>query len=136
MADFMDEWDKFGPNLRGACDVKIDRRPALNPLRTTLHTLFDLLVSSRVRSAVDRAVDSMTRLPDERPIVDLLAEEMAYFNGRFSALGASSPEDEIDSGLESGKTIKDSIDDVVTLPRWVRKLLKVLNELLSLVRGG
>ncbi len=68
--------------------------------------------------------------------VDLLAEEMAYFNGRFSALGASNPEDEIDSGLESGKTIKDSIDDVVTLPRWVRKLLKVLNELLSLVRGG
>jgi len=65
-----------------------------------------------------------------------LAEEMAYFNGRFSALGASNPEDEIDSGLESGKTIKDSIDDVVTLPRWVRKLLKVLNELLSLVRGG
>jgi hypothetical protein len=52
--------------------------------------------------------------------------------------GADSDADEDDGdAVSAGKTIKDSAEELIKkLPKWFRRLLKVLNELLSILRGG
>ena len=35
--------------------------------------------------------------------------------------------------LEQAKTIKDSLEELLGLPEWMKRMLKVLNELLTIV---
>ena len=35
----------------------------------------------------------------------------------------------IDTGLEAGKTIKDSIEKLIKFPSWLKKSLNIVNEL-------
>ena len=71
-------------------------------------------------------------------IVGWLEKEIKLFNnsvnedfsGRHNDLKLA------DIRISQGKTIKDSIGKLFNLPEWLKKILDVLNELLSLIKGA
>lgn len=70
--------------------------------------------------------------------VGALAVAGAYQGDSSDDIGDEAEGDE-DGGdaVGAGKTIKDSAEGLINkLPKWFRRLLKVLNELLSILRGG
>jgi len=66
---------------------------------------------------------------------------MDYFDAKCKSLdvnnrSVSDQYDAIVDAANTGQTVKDSIHDLIKLPKWLEKLLKILNELLSILRGG
>ena len=70
----------------------------------------------------------------DKPVYESLWMEMDYFNARCRDNGGYVRSD---GAAKDAKTIKDSLKDLLpNPPDWIKKLLHVLNELLSLSRTG
>lgn len=68
--------------------------------------------------------------------LQLLQRELQFFVAWKGEYEEGGKEDDLDA-LDAGQTIKDSAEDLIKkLPRWLRHLLKILNELISIIRGG
>jgi hypothetical protein len=99
-------------------------------LRKVVQELRGERASSEVRSAIDRAVaadggDQMLRY---------LQPEIEF----FLALSQGEAEEGDKKALGAAKTIKESMEKWLGrfLAPWVKRLLEVLNEILSLLKGG
>jgi hypothetical protein len=133
---FEDEWPRFLENIHALGKRKFRRRPS-----TTLEGLFDDVIKALqgqdVTDEIAHALIVEKRNPDDARIVDdYLAREMKYFNEIAEANIAEGEDAHPEGPLEAGQTVKESIEELVHLPEWVKKILKILNELLSLIRGG
>ena len=100
------------------------------PLRTLLDEVVQVLrdplnadgIKAAIRSAVSANGDLMLRH---------LQREINF----FLALAESEMRDE--RSLGAAKTIKESVEKFLgPPPRWLKSLLEILNELLSLLKGG
>ena len=92
------------------------------------------IFSDSVWTAVDSAGSDISEAlkmlaRENQGVANALMAELAFFNARYSKFEPDA------KTVEDAKTVKDSLEQLLKkwLPEWVRKALKLLNELLSLV---
>lgn len=140
---FFNEWMKFLENLEDLCRHRLRQpgREDYEELTSLLRNVISELQSDDAAKAMEYAIVTAERNDDDNKIVGFLEDELKFFNN----LIGSSRDDAGDltlnveatkDALGAGETVKDSIEDFFELPRWLKKILKVLNELLSIIRGG
>ena len=76
--------------------------------------------------------------PNDEVVLNALLAEMQFFNARYGNFrGEEGGRDgEADEGAGDGHVVKGSLEKILgaTLPDWIKRLLEVLNEILSLIR--
>ena len=90
---------------------------------------FKIIKTEGFYNCIVNSVDEMTK--NEQKSIQLLQLEIEYFN-----IKCEGEEDgfSTEDGITNGKTVKDSIEKLFSMPKWAKKVLKVLNELLSIVK--
>ncbi|MCC9167982.1 hypothetical protein [Pontibacter harenae] len=126
----------FFRNLQGFINIKVESEKH-NEARQKLEDLVldcfaHINTAPGIKSSViDSIIDSIDDLSEkEQKAIVLLKMEIEYYNLKCKGENKYSAKD----GIENGKTVKDSIEDLFSLPEWVKKILKVLNEILSIVK--
>ena len=78
-------------------------------------------------SHICKALESLAG--ENQDVANALMAELAFFNARYSKFEPDA------KTVEDAKTVKDSLEQLLKkwLPEWVKRALKLLNELLSLV---
>lgn len=142
--DFLKEWVLFISNLKKVCQQKIRQRGGvygewLGPL---LNDVIRDIATDRAQQEVSQAIKSARAEERGAALVGYLTRELRFFNDLvkgFELNHVGEPRgnaDSIDEALVAGQTIKESIEDFLKkLPGWLKKLLKVLNELMSIITG-
>ena len=86
--------------------------------------VWNTIDNNEARQMVVNAIDQ------QPPIVaDALIAELNFFNLRFANNAAQNNPD----AFAAAETVKSSLEKVLDLPDWLEKMLKILNELLSLL---
>lgn len=142
--EFMDAWDQFLRNLHRLASYRLSLRERAEDKRLSdlLDRVIESLLKEDAMSAVAHAVDTENRSTDGQQITTFLGDELRFFNDLVTsydtAMGKTElSESDADEALGAGKTIKESLEDLLeSLPKWIKKILKVLNELLSLIGKG
>ena len=86
-------------------------------------SVFIMLEKDEVKSEVSNAFN---RLPDD--LQKALEAELKFFNQKYRNNNNLD-----DRAAKDAETVKSSLEEVLDLPGWLKKILKVLNELLSLI---
>jgi hypothetical protein len=140
---FFDQWMKFLENLEELCRHRLRQpgRENYEELTSLLRNVISELQSDDAAKAMEYAIITAERNDDDKKIVGFLEDELKFFNNlvvssRDDAGGLTLNVEATKDALGSGETVKDSIEGFFELPRWLKKILKVLNELLSIIRGG
>jgi hypothetical protein len=134
---------KFLENLEELCRHRLRQpeRENYEELTSLLRNVISELQGDGAVKAMEHAIGTAERNDDDRKIVGFLEDELKFFNNlvvssRDDAGGLTLNAEATKDALGSGETVKDSIEGFFELPRWLKKILKVLNELLSIIRGG
>lgn len=135
--EFMGQWDAFLHNVERACRARIEHKgdAYMRHLAALADELFHELRGIEPREELRTIVESSELSAPEARTVEYLATELAFFNDLSRT---ASHTDALWESGESAKTIKESIETFLKkwterLP-WLEKLLKILNELLSLLK--
>jgi len=135
--DFLLTWTQFNNNLITLSERKFklsESNPYL-PFGDLLHKVIKEIVSERGMRYMKKAVRFKIRGNIQH--INYLSSEMEIFNNIVqNNRNANLKVEDIDKGLETGKTIKDSIEGLFKIPVWLKKTLDILNELLSIIRGA
>ena len=142
--DFLNAWDQFLKNLNqlGGYRLQLRDQAEYQELDDLLNRVIKALMSGEAMSAVQHAVDTTNRSSDGDQLTTFLGDELKFFNNLITGYGAAMgnktlSEEDADEALGAGKTIKESFEHLLDdLPGWIKKILKVLNELLSLIGKG
>lgn len=81
-------------------------------------------------AAVTVVANAFANLDDR--VKKALTAELDFFNSRY---GQSPTKKDAAAAACAAETVKSSLEEVLDLPDWLEKLLKILNELLSLLRA-
>ena len=133
-SSFGQTWQAFLTKLEevAASQIKLKKQDATleQLLRETIAALQEDDALTQIELAADRTYKSAPKA------AMLLQKEFSYITEK--SLGrVVSDAAEGDEALEDAKTGKDSLEDILEdIPGWLKKLLKVLNEILSLISGG
>lgn len=129
---YEDAWRRFFTILRDACERRLAQGPrdAKGPL---LFPIVRDLVDELLKRDVVRSVrDAVADLDND--VADFLLREIEYYNTYYADLDDAADED---NPVGDGEVVKTSMEDLIErLPRRLKKLLKILNELLKLTSGG
>ena len=97
---------------------------------------FSVLTTTKSVDVVFSAINS-----EDDIIRDALWSEMRFYNIRYGYLLELTPDSErradpieLYRASAGAETVKGSLEGILDLPDWIRKVLKALNELLSLLR--
>jgi hypothetical protein len=140
---FIHEWQEFLKNLGDLCRHRLKEpdRQHYEGLNAPLRKVINDLQGSEAEAAVSFAIATAHRNTDDSELLGLVEDEMKFFNSLMTS--SRDPQDRLTidkeqatTALAAGKTIKDSIEKLFELPRWLKRLLDILNELLSIIRGG
>jgi len=137
-------WGAFLNNIKRVCEKKLDLEKYLFPKENKdriLNLLDEVLTQLRTDEVEDLLKKEKAKLREEKngdKIVSWLEKEIDIFNNSVDDDFSGPLEDpkHVDIRIGQGKTIKDSIDKLFKLPGWLKKILDVLNELLSLIKGS
>jgi hypothetical protein len=132
---YMDELKKFFQTLRTVVNDRLksmEIHRGKEKLNQLSDEVFEHVLSENTFKEFRLAIEG-DRIYAEAAY-NLLFTELEYYNSRYSRESDNTemPINEA-GGIEDGKTVKDSIEEIFKLPKWLKKLLKVLNELLSLL---
>lgn len=137
------EWQEFLNNLKDLCRHRLadPDRVHYEGLSAPLGKVINDLQAVEALAAVTFAVDTAERNDDDRNLLGLVTDEIRFFNSLVKSSRDYQDQLTMDKGhtveaLGAGKTIKDSVEKLFELPRWLKRLLEILNELLSIIRGG
>lgn len=131
-----DEWEKFLGNVRRLAEAKPDAGYTVDKSETVdlVNDVIEGLTQSDAQIRTQSAIGEL-----DRANKNLLERELELFNNgidRFDINAIESEEeaiDAVDNRLNQAKNVKDSFERLLPLPRWMRRLLHILNELLSLI---
>lgn len=93
-------------------------------LEALAKSVFDSIATEQAVELVKTAIEN----EDERVRNALLAE-LKFFNMKYGNSNDG-------TALSAADTVKSSIHCILTLPNWLKKLLKILNELISLLKAS
>lgn len=143
----VEQLQQFFGNLHELCRLKLRRsrfqKDARADLRALLQQAFRELQSEDAKIAFGRAVRTeyrrALRSPHAVRATLIFQGELRFFNNLIAAsrgeLGISMDEVSADDALRAGQTIKESIEVLFGLPRWVKRVLTILNLLIGILRG-
>ena len=132
------------PYLTFLTDVKMLLNKKLSiddlvPKEETQKLINNVIGMLSTDEACEKIIEEIEQIEDVREFeaVKFLIDEMNIFhNAILHVQNNPSPELEtVNLGLAQASTVKNSITNVISLPKWLQKALHVLNELLSLVKG-
>jgi|SRR5439155_24675615 len=133
-ATFQTEWSAYLRKLQDYALVVLRAKGSTLPFEETknlLGEIVDLLDSQEYQNAVasEVATDIKTR--------DLIMQEVQIFNKEMPETTQTLSHGFATEKLGQGTTIKDSVQDYIHLDRHpvVKRVLKILNEVISLIRG-
>ena len=119
------EYRQFIANIRrvGAKRLESFEDPAYLKLASLLEDMTAHLGSDRSCSAVEEAAHG-----EDLFVVDALTRELQFFNHLAT-------EDAGGDSIAAGETVKTSFENLLQkLPDWIKKPLKILNEILQLIK--
>jgi hypothetical protein len=130
ITDLTNEFRKFLDNFEKVCRIRIESRNLryqfLNGILKRIIEALDKEAQNAIREATEAWLDN----DNNNLILEALTAELRFFNDLVDNEGAGSGE-----APDAAATVKESFEEVLNqLPEWIKKLLKILNEILSLVR--
>jgi hypothetical protein len=139
-------WTDFLVDLKSIGEIIISRKyenglirhkDIQEDLNSLLKDIIADLGEEDVLNEINYAIITAERNKNDVKIMKYLYREIKIFNLMVTNLkdGASVDDASVDDAMNAGKTIKDSIENFFELPRRLKKLLDILNELLSLIKG-
>jgi hypothetical protein len=139
-----DQWDVFLDNIQRLSEKKLDLEQSLFPkenrgnILSLLQEVLNQLRTEEVKGIIKDQHSELRREQNGDKISDWLEREIKIFNSCVDKDFSGRHKDPklVDNRLSQGKTIKDSIDKLLKLPGWLKKILDILNELLSLIKGS
>ena len=132
---FQAEWSQFIDNLAFVCERKVKEKGDRNylPLLELLGQVITDIKSDQGQNEISSVIAELSE--EDEKIATYLIQEMSFFNNLVRNTNGGSDSDGLDKSIGAGQTIKDSIEGLFKIPEWLKKILKVLNELLSIVKG-
>jgi hypothetical protein len=159
---FASSWEQYLELLEAVGRRQL-RRNESQPFRQSFlpiyNKVFDSLRSRRSLDSIEAAVEAAVKDAASTEAIAFLMDELEAYNDWWGPTVAADPvyqvdrndhsleaiqkadtsrKDETAHGVSAGKTIKDSLESL--LGKWlkgpVRKALGIVNELLSIIRGG
>jgi len=131
------EWGQFLENIRTLFQHKLDTQPHTLPREQAIDLLDDVLRSLRTEE-----LEGLIRDVEDREFESLLLRELQLFNQAVSVdleerrYEGQPGAERLNLRLDQAQTIKESVQEhIERLPERVKKLLSILDELLSLVKG-
>ena len=144
-------WTDFLEDLKSIGEVIIRRKYKKELIRhddiqgglnSLLKDIIADLGEEDVLNEINYAIITAERNKNDVKIMEYLYREIKIFNLMVtSAKDDASVDDAMaddamaDDAMNAGKTIKDSIEKFFEFPKRIKKLLDILNELLSLIKG-
>lgn len=137
-------WTQFLNNLRDLCHHKLTfpKRQKYTDIRSLVDDVTDELLKPNLVQDVRSAIEDMQTDPDDKVVLDFLEREIEFFNNLIASSRTPTnelnmSEEETDDAIEAGGTIKESFEKIIKrLPKIVQGILKILNEILSILKGG
>lgn len=132
--DLGHEYKVFLANLEQVCGNRLVRASERHPgryleLQRLLADVLGTLSNETGVAAMREAAKAEER--EDPHVIDCLTRELSYFNRLVEDEYAQGS----DEAVEVGKTIKDSVEKLIgKLPKPLKRLLAILNELLSFVK--
>ena len=141
--DFVTSWNQFLDDLVQAARLKAESKGQA-AYRDDLIPLLEVIVrdlkedNSYLRVALQGEIDEDKT---SESVLRYLRKEFTFFEKLIKQVKTDQEEDNDDDGvddaIDAGKTIKDSFEKLIKkLPERWRKILKVLNEILNLLKKG
>lgn len=139
-------WGKYLDNLQYVGNEKIKKKPKIiqDDLKALFEQIIDDLKEGDVLQEFDHAIKTAEQNTDNHRIIEYIYREIVIFNKMVANIisNVASPEvpeseleEDVYDATNTGKTIKDSIENIFKLPGWLKKLLNILNGLLSIIIG-
>jgi hypothetical protein len=128
---FRDEWGDFVESINQIVEAKgnygnLDAQQTID----TVGEIRDDLLQQDALTRMEYEVSELDRTTKAH-----LEQELEQWNtAAQSMFSAGTPsEDDMDSLLDDAQTVKDSIEQNLSLPNWMNRLLSILNEILNLI---
>jgi len=125
-----DTWNAFFMKVGQICEARLDYEPtllkegAVELIRNVVKRLSEKDTLKEVEAAITKEAKEEERNKDS---INFLEEEMKLFINSVSKDFEKKPTKEIlVCRLSQAKTIKDSINDLISLPKWIKKILDIL----------
>jgi len=126
---FVSVWEEYLINFKKIIEDKLDtrrkrRRENFKPL---IDKTFDLLLSRKALDEFELAASGI-----DSKVILLYQSELEIFNSSIK-----DNDYDLDEAIDDGEQAKGSAEKIFDkLPKWVRDILKVLNEIIKMIRGS
>lgn len=130
LQEFLEAWQLFVKNLQDVAQRELVRRNSqagYSELGELLEKVIADILGNQGLAQMQAAVER--EMSEDEVVVKYLQHELNFFNVAHEA--GRDAEDEADDG----DTIKTSIEKIFEIPDWLKKRLKILNEILKILRG-
>ena len=129
---FSKKWEEFFNAIKKAGNSEIEKGDkTLRKLKSPFEQVIDIIVEKNTTKYIDKEINRLRAEDHGDVMINALFAEMDFVVSLVES--SKKPAKET---IAAGQTVKGSIESLFDPPRWVKKILKVLNELLSLIRGG
>ena len=129
--DFIMKWNDFFKAIEKAGLSKITNGGGrLEKLKPPFTHVINIITEENTTEHIGKEINRLRAEDNGDIMIAALFAEMGF------VVSLESSNESEEKTLAAGQTVKESIESLFDPPRWLKKILKVLNELLSLVRGG
>ena len=134
-----DKLNKFFTTLKTVCVgiVEKDKKKIGDEAKKHLNELISLTFGKVEENSKGlNVLGNYFMITNEIEIAKLIELELDYFNTRFSENNYSFDDvSYLNDFIDNGMTIKDSLEDFLkNLPNWLKKILKIINEILGIAK--
>lgn len=128
---FRDEWNDFVSSIDDIVESKNDYGNL--DAQKTIDTVSEIREDLLQQDALTRIEYEVSEL--DRTTKGHLEGELEQWNAAAQSAFSTGtpPESKMNSLLEDAQTVKDSIEQTLSLPKWMSRLLSILNEILDLI---
>ena len=147
--EFRRVYRQFLRTTKGVVENRLNRisgEPEKRHATDLTKRVFDALLEKAAIEVVAETFKSLSETSDppdwpegkSEVVLGALLAEMQFFNARYATFRTETGGDhnKADDGADDSEEVKGSLEQILgsKLPKWIKDLLKVLNEILSLVR--
>lgn len=137
--DFVTSWNQFLEDIFQAAELKAKSKGQAaykDYLIPLLKEIVDDLKEDK--SGLSKALrEEINGDEASEQVLSYLRKEFTFFKNLIKQVKADQDANGVDDAIDAGKTIKDSFENLIKkLPERWKKILKVLNEILNLLKKG
>lgn len=142
--ELIDQLHDYFNDIKIIAAWKLGRLKLQSPAYEKLMPLFNKIINNLISKNAREEFCNAIRQEDDSEIIGYLKVELQFFHKLVeefeSEIEGKEKEDKGNKALGAAKTIKDSLEkwlkDWLEKHPWFKKLLDILNELLSIIKSG